>query len=153
MAGRHTPRPRFPRALAILALALVAVIAVAAVSPAGPGYLRRKKADRRYVRGPVVYVRSEPVVVAPGDVRVAAAVCPDGFTVLSGGGYATGGGNIWANETQGSYPGHGATPGPGTTSWQVELTNMHGSEPSELRAYAVCARAAKVSATFEPGRF
>ena len=104
----------------------------------------KKKADKRYARGNIKYVRSDSMNVGDGIDRVMEVACPGGWHPTAGGASGPGGVQIAA-----SHPSDGSGM-PGHSAWRVIVRNETGGNV-QVRAYAVCAKVAKTSGNFQPG--
>ena len=105
--------------------------------------------------GQLQYVASSLVTVGSGLKGQAEAICPSGFSVTGGGGFAST--TDWAQLD--SYPSNG-TGFPsglaphGQTGWVYEGQDLAaGGDTSSttIRAYAVCTKASATSGNFTPG--
>jgi hypothetical protein len=101
------------------------------------------------------YVASSPVSVASGVKGQAEAVCPSGFSVTGGGGFAST--TDWKQLD--SYPSNG-TGFPsgiaphGQTAWVYEGQDLAAggdTSTTTIRAYAICTKAASTAGNYTPG--
>ena len=104
----------------------------------------KKKADKRYARGNIKYIRSEAQSVAAGLDRAMEVSCPNGWHPTAGG--LTGPGGV---QMAASHPSDGSGM-PGHSAWRVTFRNNTGGN-AQVRAYVVCAKATKTSGNFKPG--
>ena len=104
----------------------------------------KKKADKRYARANIKYIRSGAQNVAAGVDRTFEVACPDGWHPTGGGVTGPGGVQIAA-----SHPSDGNGM-PGHSAWRVIVRNGAGGNV-QVRAYVVCVKAAKTSGNFKPG--
>jgi hypothetical protein len=155
----------------LVSVSVLAVIAgVAVFSPAGahhrPGHT--SKGSIRGIKhrvealearvsdlGQLQYVASATVSVPSGTKGQAEAVCPTGFSVTGGGGFAST--TDWKQLD--SYPSNG-TGFPsgiaphGTTAWAYEGQDLAAggdTSPTVIRAYAVCSKSGTTSGNYTPG--
>jgi len=104
----------------------------------------KKKADKRYARGNIKYIRSDSENVANGVDRTIQISCPDGWHPTAGGVTAPGGVQIAA-----SHPSDGNNLA-GHTAWRLIVRNGTGANV-QVRGYVVCAKVRKTSGNFNPG--
>ena len=104
----------------------------------------KKKADKRYARGNIKYIRSDAQNVANGIDRTMEVSCPNGWHPTAGGVTGPGGVQIAA-----SHPSDGNNM-PGHSAWRVIIRNNTGGNV-QVRAYVVCAKVGKTSGNFNPG--
>ncbi|MGH2677336.1 MAG: hypothetical protein ACRDHB_03105 [Actinomycetota bacterium] len=152
-------RSRTARGIVVLAVA-GGLTAGALLVPAGAASFATKKFVNKKVKkvakqvadlNQLVYVESPIVLVPDQGIGQAEAVCPAGFKVTGGGGFASMAEGVQLD----SYPSHGVGFNPDTsiapaghTAWVFEYAATGGDE--DIRAYAVCAQV-DASSGFAPG--
>lgn len=155
----------------LVSVSMLAIIAgVAVFSPAGAHH-RPGHTSKGAIRGlkhrvealearvsdlsQLQYIASAPLSVPSGTKGQAEAICPSGFSVTGGGGFAST--TDWSQLD--SYPSNGTGfPGGiaahGRTGWVYEgqdLASGGDASPTVIRAYAVCSKAGTTSGNYTPG--
>jgi hypothetical protein len=153
-------RQRLPASLlrALPILLLGAVIGAAFLSPVSAHFTPntkhlgkhawkqtvKKKADKRYARGNIKYIRSDSESVGNGLDRTIEVACPDGWHPTAGG--VTGPGGV---QVAASHPSDGSGM-PGHSAWRVIVRNGSGGN-IQVRGYVVCAKVGRTTGNFKPG--
>jgi hypothetical protein len=104
----------------------------------------KKKADKRYARGNIKYIRSDAQNLANGLDATIEVACPDGWHPTAGG--VTGPGGV---QVAASHPSDGNGL-PGHSAWRMIVRNGAGANV-QVRGYVVCAKVGRTTGNFKPG--